>query len=146
MKKIFTVVCLLWSLNSIGQAYPFGGAFIGFSSASTIYGGVEGGITVNRFLFGADYRYAPTYNKMQSIGLKAGVCAFLDANQNECLYLILGAAHDRWKWGKETYKEISPTAVIRWQWMNGYCEGGMQNQGVVFTVGWDFKKLNLFYK
>lgn len=107
-----------------------------------MFAGVDAGVNYGRTMLASELRYAPMYNKMESFGLKFGTCAWLDVDKNEALYIILGASKDKWHFTEKEYNKIHPIAVIRWQCYNGFWDIGYQNAGIVFTVGYSFRRIN----
>jgi len=141
MKKILLGGLLLMWLHSGAQVYPMGGISLGLNTGTMVQIGAEAGVTAGRVLAAAEYKYGE-YNAMSSVGVKAGVCAWLDRRQNEGLYLIVGASKDTWTFDKERVSQVRPMAVVRWQFYNAFFDVGMQNGGWAATVGWDFKHIN----
>ncbi len=126
--------------HSRAQVIPYAGVSVGLSTSTLAQFSVEAGASYGRILAGMDYRFGE-YIGMSSIGVKIGIGAWLDIDKNEAIYLVVGASHDTWGAKTDRYAAVHPAILFRWQFYNAFCEGGRQNNGYVFTVGYDFKRI-----
>lgn len=141
-KKILFCLATFWLLmqHSQAQVIPYTGLSVALNTSTMGQFGVEGGVTYGRFLAGIDYRYGELIG-MNSFGGKIGVGLWRDIDKNDAVYLVVGASHDTWGAKQDRYSAIHPAILVRWQFYNAFCEGGRQNNGYVFTVGYDFKRI-----
>jgi hypothetical protein len=135
---IFVGLILISSINysQPKEWSPVAGFGVG-AGTYMLQGYLEAGVVKNRFMGLVDITHY--HQGITAYGIKTGVLSiYKDYEGNDVFYLIGG-------WGiytdKEKFTHNSAILAVRWQYYNVATELGYKNDGIYFTIGWQFKKI-----